>query len=74
MVARFFRLCGRCLGCQAYQPPRERVIRDVLRVSYEGSFVSGERLTEAKLTVEKDVNGGPVREALNRLAASHLEL
>lgn len=50
--------------------PRDRVIRDIMRRLYEGSIEPGQRLTEAMLTAEYGVSRGPVREALNRLAAN----
>lgn len=50
--------------------PRERVIRDIMRKLYDGTIEPGRRLTEAKLTAEYGVSRGPVREALNRLAAN----
>jgi DNA-binding GntR family transcriptional regulator len=49
--------------------PRERVVRDVIRGLYEGRYTPGQRLVEAKLTAAYGVSRGPVREALNRLAA-----
>lgn len=49
--------------------PRDRVIRDVVRGLYEGRFEPGQRLVEAQLTEDYGVSRGPVREALNRLAA-----
>jgi DNA-binding GntR family transcriptional regulator len=36
---------------------------------YEGRYQPGQRLTEAKLTAQFGTSRGPVREALNRLAA-----
>lgn len=48
---------------------RDRVIRDIIRGLYEGKFEPGQRLVEAQLTEDYDVSRGPVREALNRLAA-----
>ena len=49
--------------------PRDRVIRGVVRRLYEGQLEPGERLVEAQLTHDYEVSRGPVREALNRLAA-----
>jgi DNA-binding GntR family transcriptional regulator len=49
--------------------PRDRVVRDVIRGLYEGRYTPGQRLVEAKLTAAYGVSRGPVREALNRLAA-----
>jgi DNA-binding GntR family transcriptional regulator len=48
---------------------RELVIQDVIRGLYEGRYRPGQRLVEAKLTAAYGVSRGPVREALNRLAA-----
>jgi DNA-binding GntR family transcriptional regulator len=50
--------------------PRERVVRDVIRGLYEGRYRPGQRLVEAQLTATYGISRGPVREALNRLAAS----
>jgi DNA-binding GntR family transcriptional regulator len=50
--------------------PRERVVRDVIRGLYEGRYKPGQRLVEAQLTATYGISRGPVREALNRLAAS----
>lgn len=49
--------------------PRDRVTRDIVRGLYEGRFEPGQRLIEAQLTEDYAVSRGPVREALNRLAA-----
>jgi DNA-binding GntR family transcriptional regulator len=49
---------------------RERVVRDVIRGLYEGRYKPGQRLVEAQLTATYGISRGPVREALNRLAAS----
>jgi len=49
--------------------PRERVVNDVLRGLYDGRFEPGQRLIEAQLTEDYGISRGPVREALNRLAA-----
>ena len=49
--------------------PRERVVSDIVRGLYDGSFEAGQRLVEAQLTERYGVSRGPVREALNRLAA-----
>jgi DNA-binding GntR family transcriptional regulator len=50
--------------------PRERVVRDLIRGLYEGRYQPGQRLVEAQLTATYGISRGPVREALNRLAAS----
>ena len=50
--------------------PRERVVRDLIRGLYEGRYKPGQRLIEAQLTATYGISRGPVREALNRLAAS----
>jgi DNA-binding GntR family transcriptional regulator len=47
----------------------ERIVRDVIDGLYEGRYEPGQRLTEAQMTVTYRVSRGPVREALNRLAA-----
>ncbi|MCJ2187620.1 GntR family transcriptional regulator [Novosphingobium beihaiensis] len=64
------------LGEQAPEPvaskplsPRDRVIQDVVRGLYEGRLEPGQRLVEAQLTEQYGISRGPVREALNRLAA-----
>ncbi|WP_158085760.1 GntR family transcriptional regulator [Henriciella aquimarina] len=44
-------------------------MRDILRGLYEGRYEPGERLQEAHLTETYKVSRGPVREALNALAA-----
>ena len=49
--------------------PRDRVVRAVLEGLYKGRYQPGDRLIEARLTQELRVSRGPVREALNRLAA-----
>jgi DNA-binding GntR family transcriptional regulator len=51
------------------QGVRERVVRAIIRGLYERRFEPGERLYEPRLTAEFDVSRGPVREALNQLAA-----
>ncbi len=52
------------------QSPRELVARDIVRGLYEGRYQPGQRLVEAQLTAAYGVSRGPVREALNRLAAT----
>jgi DNA-binding GntR family transcriptional regulator len=49
--------------------PREVIVRDIIRGLYEGRFVPGQRLVEADLTRLYGVSRGPLREALNWLAA-----
>jgi len=49
--------------------PRELIARDIIRGLYEGRYEPGERLVEADLTAHYHVSRGPVREALNWLAA-----
>jgi len=44
-------------------------VRQVIRGLYDGRYEPGQRLQEAQLTAEFQVSRGPVREALNRLAA-----
>jgi DNA-binding GntR family transcriptional regulator len=45
------------------------VVRDVVRGLYDGRYEPGQRLQEAQLTAAYGISRGPVREALNRLAA-----
>ncbi|RKF21765.1 GntR family transcriptional regulator [Altericroceibacterium spongiae] len=52
--------------------PRDRVISDVVRGLYNGRFEPGQRLVESQLTQDYGISRGPVREALNRLAAMGL--
>lgn len=49
--------------------PRELIVRDIIKGLYEGRYVPGQRLVEADLTAHYRVSRGPVREALNWLAA-----
>jgi len=49
--------------------PRELVVRSIIRGLYEGVYLPGQRLKEIDLTGSMGVSRGPVREALNRLAA-----
>lgn len=49
---------------------REVIVRDIIRGLYEGRYVPGQRLIEAQLTARSGASRGPVREALNRLAAT----
>jgi len=49
--------------------PREFIVRDIIRGLYEGRYLPGQRLVEAGLTAHYRVSRGPVREALNWLAA-----
>ncbi|MHA6766961.1 GntR family transcriptional regulator [Sphingobium ummariense] len=51
------------------QSIRERLVRAIIRGLYQRRFEPGERLHEPKLTSEFGVSRGPVREALNQLAA-----
>jgi DNA-binding GntR family transcriptional regulator len=51
------------------ESPREHIVRDVVRGLYEGRYEPGQRLLEAQITADYGVSRGPVREALNRLAA-----
>lgn len=51
------------------QSPRDRVVKEIIRGLYGGTFEPGQRLIEAQLTEDYGVSRGPVREALNRLAA-----
>ena len=52
--------------------PRDRVIKDVVSGIYSGKYKPGQRLIEAQLTQGWGISRGPVREALNRLAAMGL--
>ncbi len=52
--------------------PRDRVIKDVVSGIYSGKYKPGQRLIEAQLTEGWGISRGPVREALNRLAAMGL--
>lgn len=49
--------------------PRALIVRDIIRGLYEGRYVPGQRLVEADMTTQYRVSRGPVREALNWLAA-----
>lgn len=49
--------------------PRDRIARDIIKGLYEGRYAPGQRLIEAELTAHYRVSRGPVREALNALAA-----
>lgn len=49
--------------------PRDVIVRDVIKGLYEGRYLPGQRLVEADLTAHYRVSRGPVREALNWLAA-----
>ncbi|AEG50959.1 transcriptional regulator, GntR family [Sphingobium chlorophenolicum L-1] len=51
---------------------REVIVRDVVRGLYEGRYEPGQRLREAELTQAYGVSRGPVREALNVLAARNI--
>ena len=48
---------------------REHIVRDIIRGLYEGRYVPGQRLAEVDLTSHYQTSRGPVREALNWLAA-----
>lgn len=50
--------------------PRELVVRTIIRGLYDGRYRPGQRLKEIDLTNSMGVSRGPVREALNRLAAT----
>lgn len=60
------------LGKSDVLNPRDRVIKDIVRGVYSEKFKPGQRLTEAQLTEGYGISRGPVREALNRLAAMGL--
>ncbi|MDX3911576.1 MAG: GntR family transcriptional regulator [Sphingobium sp.] len=47
----------------------DTIVRDVVRGLYEERYRPGQRLFEARLTETYGVSRGPVREALNKLAA-----
>jgi DNA-binding GntR family transcriptional regulator len=49
--------------------PRDLIVRDLIKGLYEGRYLPGQRLVEADLTAHYRVSRGPVREALNWLAA-----
>ena len=51
---------------------RDRIVGDIVKGLYEGRYEPGQRLIEAQLTESYGVSRGPVREALNRLAAMGL--
>ena len=51
---------------------RDRIVGDIIKGLYEGRYEPGQRLIEAQLTESYGVSRGPVREALNRLAAMGL--
>ncbi len=50
--------------------PREIIYKDIIRGLYEGRYAPGQRLIESQLTAAYGVSRGPVREAMNRLAAT----
>ncbi len=50
--------------------PRETIYKDIVRGLYEGRYAPGQRLIESQLTATYGVSRGPVREAMNRLAAA----
>lgn len=54
--------------------PRERIVRHIIEGLYEGHYAPGQRLVEAELTANYQVSRGPVREALNWLAARGIVL
>lgn len=64
-------MSGRAAPCagDADRGARETVVRDVIRGLYEGRYEPGQRLYEAQLTRIHGISRGPVREALNKLAA-----
>ena len=45
-------------------------MRDIIRGLYDGRYQPGQRLIEAQLTADYGLSRGPVREALNSLAAT----
>src|ERR1700722_14812826 len=49
--------------------PREKLAIGIISGLYSGRFRPGQRLIESQLTKEFGLSRGPVREALNRLAA-----
>lgn len=51
---------------------REGIVRDIVRGLYDGRYEPGQRLPEAELTRAYAVSRGPVREALNVLAARNI--
>jgi DNA-binding GntR family transcriptional regulator len=53
----------------ATRSSREHIVGDIIRGLYEGRYVPGQRLVEADLTQQYRASRGPVREALNWLAA-----
>jgi len=48
----------------------ERIVQDIMHGLFDGRFEPGQRLREADLTNMFGLSRGPVREALNRLAAT----
>lgn len=67
---------GEPMAKQPDTPPgtgvRETIVRDIVRGLYDGRYEPGQRLTEAELTNAYAVSRGPVREALNVLAARNI--
>ena len=59
---------ARPCACES-RSPRELIVRDIIKGLYEARYVPGQRLVEADLTAQYRVSRGPVREALNWLAA-----
>lgn len=54
--------------------PRQIIVRDIIRGLYEGRYAPGQRLIEVDLTTHYKASRGPVREALNWLAAHGIVL
>lgn len=51
---------------------KEAIARDIVRGLYDGRYQPGQRLREVQLTKHYGVSRGPVREALNALAAMNI--
>ncbi|WP_066554630.1 GntR family transcriptional regulator [Croceicoccus bisphenolivorans] len=51
---------------------REVVVRDIIQGLYDGRYEPGQRIYEAQLTAAHGISRGPVREALNALAAMNI--
>ena len=51
---------------------REFIVHDIIRRLYDGQYEPGQRLQETQLTATYGMSRGPVREALNALAAMNI--
>lgn len=51
---------------------RDFIVQDIIKRLYDGQYEPGQRLQETQLTAAYGVSRGPVREALNALAAMNI--